>query len=67
MQLSKQQTREYRRVELDIRAKLEVVTAQLHEDFYNTHMQGEVSELRKALEEIDTRKVKGAYIRFKVK
>ena len=66
-QISKQKAKEFRKEELDARAKLEVSIAALHEDVYNVDKQGEVSRLNNILEEIETRKARGATIRARVK
>lgn len=42
--------------------QMELVTAQLHEDIYNTNIQGKVSEFGKALEEIKNIKARRAQI-----
>lgn len=63
----KKKAREFRRVELDTRAKLDVATAHLHEDMYNTNIQGKFNEFGKTLEEIEDRKARDAHIRAKVK
>ena len=45
-QFSKRKAREYKKKELDTRAKLEVAVATLHEDVYNIDKQGVVSQLQ---------------------
>lgn len=66
-QHSKQRAKENKKEELDIKAKLEIATTQLHHNMYNTEIQGEVSELSNALEEIEVWKARGAPIRSKLK
>ena len=65
--LSKLKAKEFRKEELDARAKLEIAIASLHEDIYNMEKQGEVSRLNNILEEIVTWKARGATIRTRVK
>lgn len=64
--LCKHRVREYRKEELDIRAKLEATT-RLHDDVYNVNIQGEVSEPKRLIEDIKTRKAMVATIRSRVK
>ena len=66
-QISKDKAKEFRKEELDARAKLEIAIASLHEDIYNVDKQEEVSRLNNILEEIETRKTRGATIRARVK
>ena len=66
-QLSKLKAKKFRKNELDTRAKLEIAIASLHEDIYNMDKQEEVSRLNNVLEEIETRKTRGATIRAQVK
>ena len=66
-QFNKRKVREYKKKELDTRAKLEVAVATLHEDVYNIDKQGVVSQLQQCLEEIEIRKARGATIRARVK
>lgn len=66
-QQSKRHTRENKKEELDIKAKLEIASTKLHEGMYNITLQGEVSKLSKAIEEIKIGKARGATIRSKVK
>lgn len=66
-QLSKQKAKEHRWEELSARAKLEVVTASLHNDIYNAEKQGEVNQYKIILEDIKTRKTRNAAMRSKVK
>ena len=65
--LSKLKAKEFKRRELDLRAKLEVAIATLHEDVHDPVKQGEVSRLIIALDEIESRKARGATIRARVK
>ena len=65
-QLSIRKAKEFRKVELDARAKLEMAIATLHEDIYDIDKQGEVSRLTNILEEIESRKARGATIRARV-
>ena len=66
-QMSKQEAKEFQRDELDTRANLERAIAVLHEDVYNEAKQGEVNKLRHKVEEIETRKARGAVVRSRVK
>lgn len=49
-----------------MRAKLELATAILRDDVCNVNKQGEVMELKTALEGVETKKARGAAIRFRV-
>jgi hypothetical protein len=64
---SKTKTKEYRKVELDTKTNLELATVTLHEDVYDVDKQEEVNRLKKDMEEIETRKARGAAIRSRVK
>ena len=64
---SKTKTKKIRKVELDTKANLELATATLHEDVYVVVKQGKVNRLKKDMDEIKTRKVRGVAIRSKVK
>ena len=66
-QLSILKAKEFRKVELDARAKLEMTIVSFHEDIYNIDKQGEVSRLNNILEKLETRKARGATIRARVK
>jgi exonuclease III len=66
-QFSKQKAREYRKEELNARANLEVATAKLHDDIHNEVVQGEANMFKRILEEIETRKARGATVRARVK
>lgn len=52
---------------MDLRAKLEIATATLHEDVYNVTKQGHVWEFKNALEGVENRKARGATVRARVK
>ena len=65
--LSKFKAKEFKRRELDLRAKLEVAIATLHEDTHDPVKQGEVSRLAMAMDEIENRKARGATIRARIK
>ena len=67
MQHSKTKAREFRKVELDTKPNLELATATLHEDMYDVDKQGEVNRLKRDLDEIETRKARGAAIQSRVK
>lgn len=54
--LNKYRATEYRKEELDLRVELAIAT--LHDNVYNTSKQGEVMELKKVLEGLETRKTK---------
>lgn len=60
-QYSKHWARENKKEELDIKAKLKIASAKLHEDMYNVATQGEVSELSKALENIEIKMRGGSH------
>lgn len=62
-----QKTKDYKWEELNIKANLEVVTTKLHNDIYNTDLQGKMSKYKNFLEESDMRKVRIAVIRSRVK
>ena len=49
-QLSIRKAKEFRKAELDARAKLETAIATLHKDIYNIDKQGEVSRLNNILD-----------------
>ena len=66
-QYSKLKAQEFRKIELDARAKLEVATANLHNDIYNVELQGEVSRYKNILDEVDMRKARGIMVRSRVK
>ena len=66
-QLSKNKARKHKREELNARANLEVVTAKLHDDVYNEELQGVANMHKRTLEEIETKKARGATIRSRVK
>lgn len=53
--------------ELNLKANLEVVVATLHENVYNVDKHGRVNQLKHSLDEIETRKAKGAAVRARVK
>lgn len=59
-QYSKQKAKEYKKEELNARAKLELATANLHEDIYNEEKHGEVSQLNWTIEQIEDKKARGA-------
>ena len=63
---SKTNDKEYRKLELDTKANLELATATLHEDFYNVDKQEEVNQLMRAMKEIETKKARRATIRSRV-
>lgn len=65
-QYSKQKAKENKREELNARANLEIATASLHDDIYNVGKQGEVNLLKRTIEDIKTRKARGATIRSRV-
>ena len=46
---------------------METATARLHEDIYDLDKQGEVNKFKRIIEEIETRKARGATIRARVK
>ena len=64
---SKLKAKEFRKKELDTKARLEVALATLHEDVYDAGKQGEVSRLTKVMEELESKKARGATIRARVK
>lgn len=64
---SKLKAKEFRKRELDLRAKLEVTIATLHEDTYDPIKQGEVSKLSMTMDEIENRKARDATIRAGIK
>ena len=66
-QFSKQMAKEYKREELYARADLETAMARLHKDIYDRDKHGEVNKFKRIIEEIETRKAKGATIRAMVK
>lgn len=66
-QFSKNKAKEHKREELNARANLEVATAKLHDDFHNEELQGVADMYKRTLEEIETRKARGATIRSRVK
>lgn len=65
--LNMQKAKEFRKEELGLRARLECAIASLHEDVHNVGKQGKVMELQNALEEVESRKARGATIRSRVK
>ena len=62
-----QKTKEYKWEELNIKANLEVVTAELHNNIYNIVLQGNVSKNKNLFEESDIREMREAVIRSRVK
>lgn len=52
---------------MDLKAKLKVAMATLHEDVYNVTKQGKVWEIKSTLEGVESRKAKGASVRARVK
>lgn len=66
-QYSKQKAKEQRWEELSIRAKLEIAMASLDNDIYNIENNGEVNQHKYILEEMETRKARGAVVKSKVK
>jgi hypothetical protein len=64
---NKTKAKEYRNVELDTQANLKLATATLHEDVYDVDKQGQVNRLKKDMDEIETKKARGAAIRSRVK
>lgn len=62
-----QKTKDYRKEDFDLRAKLEIAIACLHEDAYNVDKQGKVWRIKNALEQVENKKAKGATIRSRVK
>ena len=66
-QYSKLKVQENRKIEFDVKAKLEVATANLHNDIYNVDLQGEVSRYKSILDEVEVRKTRGVMVRLKVK
>lgn len=52
--------------ELDVRAKLELATASLHEDMYNVIKQDKVTKIKSTLEEMKSRKARGTTIECRV-
>jgi hypothetical protein len=67
MQASKQKARVNKKMKLDTLAKLEVATANLHEDINNFQKQEEVSRLKEVIVNIETRKARGAALRSRVR
>lgn len=65
--LSIQKAKEFRKEELDRRANLENALARLHEDVYNVFKQGEVREIKNALEGVESWKAKGDIFRVRMK
>ena len=65
-QLSKKKANDYNKYELNLKSNLEVDVATLHEDVYNMDKQSKINQLKYSLDEIETRKAKGAAIRAKV-
>ena len=66
-QVSKKIARENKNEELDTRANLEIVVANLHEDIYNTYKQKKINDLRQTLDGTETRKARGTAIRARMK
>ena len=64
---SKQKAMVNRRMKLDTLAKLEIATANLHEDINNFEKQGEVNKLREVMRSVETRKINGTALRSRVK
>ena len=64
---SKLKANEFKRRELDLKAKLEVTLAILHEDTYDPVKQGDVSKLSMTMDEIENKKARGETIRARVK
>ena len=62
-ELSKHGAREYRKEDLDLRAKLGVAIDVLHDYTYDVNKQGEVTKLKNAFEMVEARKAKGAAIK----
>ena len=65
--ISKLKAKEFKRRELDLRAKFEVTIALLHEDTHDPVKQRDVSRSSMAMDEIENRKARGATIRAKIK
>ena len=59
--------RDNRRVELDAKAKLEVVIANPHENIHSFEKQGEINRLKNIMDSIETKKTKRAGIRSRIK
>lgn len=55
--LNIQKAKVYRKDELDLRAKLETATTNLHNDVYNEGKHGKVWKINNALEEVRTKKL----------
>ena len=55
-QFTKFKALENRRIKLNAKAKLEVATANLHNDIYNINLQREVSHFKSILEEVEMKK-----------
>lgn len=66
-QYSKLKVQENRKIKFDVKAKLEVATANLHNDIYNVDLQGEISRYKSILDEVEVRKTRGVMVRLKVK
>ena len=66
-QTCKQKAKNNRKVELDTKAKLEVAMTNIHEDIHSFEKQREVNQLKNTMNNIETRKAKGATIRSRVK
>ena len=66
-QFNKSKAKEHKREELNARANLELAIAKLHDDIYNGQLQGVANMYKRTLEEIETRKTRGATIRSRVK
>ena len=66
-QYSKLKVQENRKIEFDVKAKLEVATANLHNDIYNVDLQGEISRYKSILDEVEVRKTRGVMVILKVK
>lgn len=64
--MSKQKTKECKKEELDTRVHLEMATAVVYDDICNVDKQGEVTQLRNKLKEIETNKSNGVAIRSRV-
>ena len=64
---SKTNAKEFRKVELDTKANLELATAILHEDIYDVDKQGEINRFKKYMDEIETRKARGSAIWSRMK
>ena len=66
-QACKKKTMESKKLELDILVKLEIATANLHDDINNFEKQGEVSRLKKIIGRVESGKANGTAIRARVK